>query len=175
MVPNPIKNYALNTVTQAVGLEEESEEELKKQRSTLHFAGLEVVENTDRFGLVSLYKRNRDRKYVDMKTNHIVYPFWENLARFEQSREIKTVRLMAVLLIIPILTVLSGLVWLFRRRKVAYKPFIAIKDKISQKMENKKIKRYEELQRKKAEEAGMAEAVKKSDETENETGDGEDE
>ena len=42
-------------------------------------------------------------------------------------------------------------------------------------MENKKIKRYEELQRKKAEEAGMAEAVKKSDETENETGDGEDE
>ena len=86
VVPNPIKNYGLNTVAEANGITFLSDEETKKQRSTLIFDDKEIIDNSVRYKIDSLINRIKNRKYVDMRTNSIAYPYWENLARFEEAR-----------------------------------------------------------------------------------------
>ncbi len=157
VVPNSIKNYALNTVAEAVGIQFETDEEKKEKRSVLDFDGIEIVENTGRYDVSSLYNRMKNQKYSDMKTNDIVYPYWENVARYEESREIGTIRSMLVMMIIPLITFVAGIVWLIRRRRIALIPFILLKDKIETVIESRKEKNYEKrIEAEKAEKNGSS-------------------
>ncbi len=106
VMPNTVKNYAFNALTEAAGIELKSDEEKKAARTSLNFGTREIVDNTGRFNLSSLLKRNKERKYVDMRTNAIVYPYWENEARFEEQRQIKKYRFCLILLIVPVLSII---------------------------------------------------------------------
>ncbi len=145
VVPNSIRNYGLNTVAEAVGITFESDEEKDKKRSFLDFGGIEIVENTGRYDVSSLYNRFKNQKYINMKTNDIVYPYWENIARYEEAKGIRTLKVILGLLIIPMITLVCGFIWLFNRRGVAAKPFILLKDKVDTAIEDRKERNYEKL------------------------------
>ena len=81
VIPNPIKNYALNTVAEAAGISFKTDEEKKQSRSELNFGDKEILENTGRYSVVSLWNFMNQRKYVDMKVSSITYPYWENISR----------------------------------------------------------------------------------------------
>ena len=103
VLPNPIKNYGLNTVAEATEIEMLSDEETKRQRSSLNFDGKEIVDNSARFDYISLINRIKERKYADMRTNGIAYPYWENLARFEEKRCINIMLAGVIMLILFVL------------------------------------------------------------------------
>ncbi|MBR6402897.1 MAG: ABC transporter permease [Eubacterium sp.] len=86
VLPNPIKNYGFNMLNETNGIALLSDEEKEKQRSTLNFEGKEIVDNSSRYKIMSLIERMRERKYSDMRTNAVAYPYWENLARYEETR-----------------------------------------------------------------------------------------
>ncbi len=152
VLPNPIKNYAKNIVAEASGINFKTDEEMKKSRSILNFSNIELVENTDRYKLPSLLSMIESHKYIDMRVNSVEYPYWENVARYIETRMIRNLNICVVLSIIPIFSLIYVLLWLLYRRKAALKPFIFVKNKISDKVEDKKVKRYEEKQQKKREE-----------------------
>ena len=164
VMPNPIKNYALNTVANAVGVEFKSDEEKEKDRSTLEFGGVEVVENTGRYKLIPLIQSYKKAKYVDMRTNSIVYPYWENIARYEERKDYRTLWTIAVLLIIPIATLIALIVYIYKNRRIFKAPFTKLKQFISNKMEERKTKRYYEMQKEK-EEARLNDSESDDDES----------
>lgn len=71
LMPNPVKNYAYNSVLDANETYE---------KDTV------AVDNTSRFGYTSLYKVYKGRKYRAVRTDGMCYPLWENLARVEEDR-----------------------------------------------------------------------------------------
>ena len=152
VMPNPIENYALNAVAQAVGIEFKTEEEKEKARTILNFGNKEIVDNTARFSFFNLLGRDEVEEYVDMKTNEIVYPYWENIARYEETRQRDSLTLILILLIIPILSLIYLIAFLFMNRGVALIPFKAIARKIEAKSEAKKYKLMEKRQQERLEE-----------------------
>ena len=123
VLPNPIKNYAYNTLSKAVGInidDEENDTDNDSVRSTLSFGDMEVVENTDRFSVPALYKYLKNKKYMSMKTTEIAYPYWENVARFEVERASGIFKFCCVLLVLPILSVIALLIWLYHKRTVVF-------------------------------------------------------
>ena len=87
-----------------------------------------------------------------MKTNDIVYPYWENVARYEETYQRKGLNTILILLMLPILSVVYLIIWLYMHRGVVLIPFKAIKNKWEAHSEAKKYKRMEELQQKKKQE-----------------------
>lgn len=106
VMPNPVKNYAFNTLSEAADIQMKSDEEKEKSRTGLNFGDKEIIENSGRFSVFSLINRSRSRKYIDMKTNAIVYPYWENVARYEETRQTGTLYLCLFLLIIPFISLI---------------------------------------------------------------------
>ena len=109
VMPEPIKNYGYNTLAEAAEIEVLSDEEKKALRSPLFFGGIELVENSRRFSPMKLLLKAKDRKYIDMKTQSIAYPYWENLARYEEGRYIRLTYIMSTILLLLILTLLTML------------------------------------------------------------------
>lgn len=114
VIPAPIKRYGYNLLAEAVGVEELSDSEKENLRSSLDFGDVMLVENSERFGLISLYKVMKNNKYQSMKTNGIVLPFWENVARFEEQHEIKWYRLAFILLLLPFVSLVVTVVKLIK-------------------------------------------------------------
>ncbi|MBO4862735.1 MAG: ABC transporter permease [Eubacterium sp.] len=160
VLPNRVQNYALNTVAEAAGIQFESDEEKAKKKSQLIFEGREIVENTGRYNAVSLIKNNKSREYVDMKTSDIVYPYWENVARTEQVSQYKRLKVCIALLVLPFLSFIALLIWLYMKRNILKKPFALLKNKIDNKIEEHKEKRYEKmLAMKEADDSEMVEGL----------------
>lgn len=107
VLPNPISNYGLNVVAEANDIEFLSDEELEKQRSILLFDDKEILDNSVRYQIPSLISRIRERRYVDMKTNGISYPYWENMARFEETRCINIMTAGCILFILLLIFIIS--------------------------------------------------------------------
>ena len=104
VLPNPIKNYGLNTVAEAAEIHFLTDEEKESLKSSLDFGDREILENTTRFSRGSLYNRLKSKKYEVMKTNSRVYPYWENEARFEESYQIRVLRFDIIALVIFIVS-----------------------------------------------------------------------
>ena len=66
VMPNPIRNFAK-------GILEDN------------FSGGEVVENTGRFGLERLMELLRSFAGRSMRSNGVIYPYWENAARLTED------------------------------------------------------------------------------------------
>ncbi len=114
VLPNPIKGYAKNLTAEACGLQQLSDLERASNRSELEFGDQVLVENTDRYSLFSLFGNRKKEKYVTMRTNTVVYPFFENVARYTEQR-LYRVRMIALLfLVLPFLTLMVLLVKLYQ-------------------------------------------------------------
>ncbi len=70
VMPNPVEGYAMDMM---LDLSITSEEFVK------------MVENSSRFSYLSLYDVWKERAARSMKTDDIVLPFWENLARVKEE------------------------------------------------------------------------------------------
>ena len=171
VMPNPIENYALNAVAEAVGIEFKTDEEKEKARSFLNFGEKEIVDNTARYSFFNLLNRDEAEEYIDMKTNDIVYPYWENLARYEESKQRSALTVVLILLIIPVLSLVYLICFLYSNRRVALIPFKKIKSKLDEKSEARKYKLMEQRQQERLEEekreheARMQHELSKSGET----------
>ncbi len=152
VMPNPIENYALNTLAEAVGIEFKTDEEKEKARSILNFGEKEIVDNTARYSFFNLLNRDAAEEYIDMKTNDIVYPYWENIARYEETKQRNSLTIILILLIIPILSLIYLIAFLYMNRGVALIPFKALYRKFDEKSEARKYKLMEKKQQERLEE-----------------------
>ncbi len=122
VLPNPIKNYGLNTVAEAADIKFMTDEEKEAARSSLNFGDREIIDNTARFKVSSLYDRMKMQGYESLRTNAIVYPYWENEARFEEAHQIKLMRFCTLLISVMLLILLISAVVIFIhiRKKVIH-------------------------------------------------------
>lgn len=70
VIPNPVEGFALDIMTEISSASEEN---------------VKMVENSSRFSYISLYNIWKERASRSMKTDDIVLPFWENLARVKEE------------------------------------------------------------------------------------------
>ncbi len=122
VLPEPIKGYAQSAIGKATDIVVDPEEENDgtEPRSTLSFGDSEVVINTGRFGVSALYKYLKNKKYMSMHTTEIAYPYWENVARFEVERASRVFKTCIALLVLPALSFLALLGWLYHKRTVVF-------------------------------------------------------
>jgi hypothetical protein len=99
VMPNPIKNFALDTVKDNIGADENE---------------TEIVENTDRFSYVNSLKHFKGFAYRSMNAKAIIYPYWENLAR---GMEDILAFLTAIVIICIAVPALITAIWLIYRWK----------------------------------------------------------
>jgi len=150
VLPNPIQNYGYNVVAEACGITVQSDEEKQESKSSLSFGGAEIVENSSRFDILKLYKSAMSRKYQDMITSGITYPFWENVARYETHRSERILIFLTVLMILPIATACYIVYLLWKYKSV---PFRILWSKLMDKREQRLVQSYERrLQEKRPEE-----------------------
>ncbi len=71
VMPNPVRGFAKGIIQECFSLE--------KQDAIL-------VENSDRFSYEAFYQLLKERAVRTMKTNDIVLPFWENIARVKEEK-----------------------------------------------------------------------------------------
>lgn len=97
VLPNPITNYAYNVLSEACGVSSDGSE--GKKESIFFFGDCEVVENSSRFGLIAMYRLLKTSKYRSARTNGVIYPFWENIARIKEEKVMHIRCVQAALLI----------------------------------------------------------------------------
>lgn len=90
VMPNPVKDFARKMISEQLTVSENC---------------YEIVENSRRFTYDNYLELWKNRKSFSMKTNDIVYPFWENLARVKEEQ------LMEVAVVQWVLIVLLGSFW----------------------------------------------------------------
>ncbi len=71
VIPNPVDGFAMDIVMEINSSVEES---------------VKMVENSNRFSYISLYNIWKERASRSMKTDDIVLPFWENIARVKEEK-----------------------------------------------------------------------------------------
>lgn len=101
VLPNPVKGFALSTVSKAAGAEGKE---------------MELLENTGRYGLLPLLKVIGGLGTRSMSKNRIAYPYWENLARGYEDIFALTLMLKLVLWILPCVLTIIALVRLWKRK-----------------------------------------------------------
>ncbi len=70
VLPNPVEGFAYDMMLENTMTSEEN---------------VKMVENSNRFSYISLYNIWKERASRSMKTDDIVLPFWENLARVKEE------------------------------------------------------------------------------------------
>lgn len=136
VMPNPVKQYALNYVREQLGSQERE---------------VEVLENSTRYGIGKRLRLLLDFGTRSMNGKAIIYPYWENVARgYEDILALLTLFQM-VFAIYP-----SGvlLVWIVIRWKnktwTARTVFVAVSDKLQRVGEKRREKRKNGQKREKS-------------------------
>lgn len=129
VMPNPVKNYAFNYVKEKLGSNE---------------AESEVIENSSRYGLISLLSLIGEFGTRAMNGKAIIYPYWENVARGYEDI-LATLLVVAILFFLyPVILVIVGLrrAWV-RRTWTARSVYLKLKDKWERFLEKQRAKRLE--------------------------------
>ena len=102
VMPNPIKGFAMSILQDKIGVVDSE---------------VELVENTNRYSLLSSLKLLEKFGYRSMNGKAIIYPYWENLARGYED----ILALLAVFVLlffaIPALAILCQLYYRWRHKK----------------------------------------------------------
>ncbi len=109
LMPNPVKGYALNYVTEHIGVKEED---------------AEIVENSTRYSLLNRIKHIEKLTSRAINSKAVVFPYWENVARVYEDR---LARIMQVQLILAgFVMITSGvlLIQTWKRNKGRLKKLI---------------------------------------------------
>ena len=135
VMPNPVKNYAFNYVKDKLGTNE---------------AESETIENTSRYGFVSLLSVIGEFGTRAMNGKAIIYPYWENVARGYEDILATLLVFALVFLIYPIVLIVIGLrkAWV-RRTWTAKSVYLKVKDKAERFAEKQRAKRLDHKQEKK--------------------------
>lgn len=98
VMPQPVDGFAENLV-----------------KENLKLGGGELVNNTERFDLSGIFTVIREFGTRSMHTNSVIYPYWENAARFLGGWCALFLALAAVFAVLPAATALVGLMLLLVR------------------------------------------------------------
>ena len=141
VMPNPVKNFAFNTMQTAVGKENEA---------------VVLIENSTRFDLLPLLQVIQDFGIRSMSFKEVIYPYWENIARGQEDILALLLLLKCLLLTIPCIFAAAIIIYLWKNRTWHLKQGIDwIQDKIYevgskrvQKKEDshKKVQKQEEIE-----------------------------
>lgn len=106
VMPNPITGYALKTVQEKIGIEEDY---------------MECIENSTRYSILSLGKVFLDFGSRSMSHKAIVYPYWENVARGWEDILALVLLFQVIFLLIPIVFLLIWIVQRWKKRTWTWK------------------------------------------------------
>ncbi len=105
-IPDPVKNFATNILDEKIFFDENE---------------YALVENSARYDLFNLTDYFFDGGVNAAVTKSITYPYWENAARISTSKASKFAGFIAILAVVPILSLLFGIVMLWVKRKAIWK------------------------------------------------------
>lgn len=116
VMPDPIKNFAMDQVKQLIGVDERE---------------VEIVQNTRRYSLLNSLKILMAFGTRSMNSKAIVYPYWENLARgYEDVVALLSV-CMVLFVLFPVIVLLLWSIGLWRHKTWTVKSvFTYVGDKI---------------------------------------------
>ncbi len=101
VMPNPVSGYALNYVTENIGVSE---------------LEVDIVENSSRYSVLGRIKQIGEFATRAMNGKAIIYPYWENIARAYEDI-LATLMLFILLLIgVPAIIVIGILILLWKRK-----------------------------------------------------------
>ncbi len=111
LMPNPVKGYALNYVTEHIGVKQED---------------IEIVENSTRYSLLNRIKHIDKLSSRAMNSKAILFPYWENVARVYEDKlaVIMLVQLILGSIVVIIMITLLMRVWHLKKgmlRELVYK------------------------------------------------------
>ncbi|MBQ9989949.1 MAG: ABC transporter permease [Lachnospiraceae bacterium] len=101
VMPNPVKGFALSTVSEVVDAENTE---------------VNILENTGRFEAFVLIKKLLEFGTRSMSRQGIVYPYWENVARGYEDILLLTLVVKIILLIYPCVFLIWSLMRLWKKR-----------------------------------------------------------
>ena len=144
VLPNPISNYGYYALKKAFGMEEE-EEQLGQDENPLNFDNVEVMENTKRYETMPLIMSLKTFQFRSMRTNSIGYPYWENIARTVEEKQVVFLVIRVILLIFPCICLVLWVYGLWNRKTWTAKSiFLGIVEKVREKQEEKREKKRQE-------------------------------
>lgn len=125
ILPDLTKNYAYKIVKKGINLSADNRD---------------IVKTDDRYSVTSLVKLLKNYGKRSMKTNGVIYPYWENVARGREDMCVYALLAEIIIAVICIVYVVIKLVKLLRRnseniKKLFINVFEAIKYKLSRKKE----------------------------------------
>ena len=130
IMPNPVTGFAYNQVKENIGVEE---------------AEVEIVENTNRYSLLSRLKTIGAFGTRSMNGKSIIYPYWENLARgYEDMIAVLTLFMLLFLLYPIILCLVLFIIWWRHKGWTLKDVWNKGKDKMERFVERKRMKKLEE-------------------------------
>lgn len=141
VMPNPIENYAYNTLKTACGIQEDLSDEFENtDKNPLFFGDCEVIQNTKRFHGKNIMKKFSQAKYKSMRVNSVSYPFWENVARVENEWQTKAFICRWLIVTVPIISVFIFLCVLWKNRTWSIKQiFVFGFEKLREQFENQRL------------------------------------
>ena len=127
VLPNPVRNFAINLV----------QEKFPAKNSV-------IQENTGRFSFESLIKVIRNSSKRTMSAS-VPYPYWENSARYAESRAAKYLFAALLALLYPVIFAVSLIVRLFKKAKTKAEDDVLpdIKEKAEEQIRVRQRKRWE--------------------------------
>lgn len=125
ILPDLTKNYAYKIVKKGINLSADNRD---------------IVKTDDRYSVTSLVKLLKNYGKRSMKTNGVIYPYWENVARGREDMCVYALLAEIIIAVICIVYVVIKLVKLLRRnseniKKLFINVFEAVKYKLSRKKE----------------------------------------
>lgn len=116
VMPNPVSGYAKKYVAEHIGVAENE---------------VEIVENSTRYSLPSLFKMLMQFGTRSMNGKAIIYPYWENIARGNEDILGLLLVLAVLLFLYPAVLLLIVLIRAWKRRTwTARSVWLAVKDKL---------------------------------------------
>ncbi|MFA9377717.1 MAG: ABC transporter permease [Lachnotalea sp.] len=127
VMPNPITGFALKTVKEKIGIDE---------------TNIELVENSNRFSLLTVGTVLLDFGTRSMNQKDIIYPYWENIARGYEDVLALILLWKSIFLIIPIVIGMSYLIYRYKYRswnaKTIVNAIVSLKERVILKPTNTK-------------------------------------
>lgn len=107
VMPNPISGFGVGTIKEAFGVSEEKEDVLNQ-------SGIEIIENSSRYQMASLFQGLKNFGIRSMRGNDIEYPSWENVARAVEDYEILLFAAACFFSMLPVISFLFYVVKLIK-------------------------------------------------------------
>lgn len=102
VAPNPVKGFAGEMVGELFNYEE---------------SDMVVVENSSRFGYEAFYKLLKERAVRSMRTNDVIFPFWENLARVKEEKLAEVALVQVCIFTVVVIYWLGALIYFMVKHK----------------------------------------------------------